>query len=528
MLWMKAVVLPRLTPVMANLAALAPALALSVAPGWAQVGSYGDFQAPPSPPPMEMPSIPRVQPTYINFPPHPRPLDQKINPLGGGLRRPPGATAFALEDCVNEPFYPQLAFRLGKGTLSRSLSTALGEYLAEKERLRQAIRDELRRTEAVPPAERELALQKLAQAQAPELAALRKRTDVLWDKLTSGDEEWGALREWRLGDAKRGDRPKEVAQVMLAAAFYEDGLEIEQRELLRAIALEITGSVDPSAATKVAETQPFFHMLPAPARIALPANLPVEVGRRAAELESRLSRMRTELYDWVFTQDRRWSLTRRRAFAELAKKQVPEMLEIDREAETLRRDLIRVPELAAPPKDSPLLSAAINQDLRELITRRMALEKEIGQEILKLEQKHKKVEISYAVAAKRLSTSVRITLDYSQADKRRALRAAVDADLEKVKALYKERYDALAAFGETIGPRAVAQFATPSEAAVALAAISRQLLLQASGDPHEEYRAAVLEPGLSLAQRRLLFDAATANQKLPPPRSVLQPERREK
>lgn len=520
---MKAVVSPRRTLIDSSLPIVA--LLLLVASGRAQTGDYETPRIEPMP---KLPEIPRIQPTHINFPPHPRPLDQKINPLGGGLRRPPGATAFALEDFVNEPFYPQLAFRLNKKTLSRSLSTALGEYLAEKERLRQAIRDELRRTEAAPPVEREQALQKLALAQAPALAALRKRTQVLWDKLTSSDEEWGALREWRLGDAKRGDRPAEVSQVMLAAAFYEEGLEIEQRELLRAIALEVTASVDPIAAAKVAETQPFFHMLPAPARIALPINLPPDVGRRAAELESRLSAMRKELYDWVFTQDRRWSLNRRSAFAELAKKQVPEMLEIDRQAEALRRDLIRHPDLAAPPKDAPLLPAAINQEMRELIRLRMALEQEIGQKILQLEQKHKHVEISYAFAVKRLITSVRVTLDWSRHTQRRELQAAVGEDLEKVQVLYRERFDALAVLGEAIGPRAVAHFATPSEAAVALAAVSRQLVLQAKGDPHEDYRAAVLEPGLSLAQRRLLFDAAAANQKLPPPRSVLQPERRAK
>lgn len=314
---------------------------------------------------------------------------------------------------------------------------------------------------------------------------------------------------------------------MQAAAFYEEGLEIEQRELLRSIALEISGSVDRAAAVKVAETQVFFHMLPGPARIVLPADLPPQVGRRAAELESRLSAMRTELYDWVFTQDRRWSLNRRRAFAELARKQVPEMLDIDRQAEALRRDLVRHPELAAPQKDSPLLPAPLNQDMRELMRHRVALDREIGQEILKLEQKHK-VEISYAFAVRRLSTSVRLTLDRHKHEERRVLQKAVDADLEKVKALYAERYTALAAFGDTIGQRAAAHFATPSEAAVALAAVSRQLVLQANGDPHEEYRAAVLEPGLSLAQRRLLFDAAAANQKLPPPRSVRQPERRAK
>lgn len=498
-------------------------LALSLASGHAQTGDYETPRIEPMP---KLPEIPRIQPTHIHFPPHPRPLDQKINPLGGGLRRAPGATAFALQDFVNEPFYPQLAFRLNRKTLSRSLSTALGEYLAEKERLRQAIRDELRRTETALPAEREQALQKLALAQAPALAALRKRTQALWDKLTSGDEEWGALREWRLGDAKRGDRPAEVAQVMQAAAFYEEGLEIEQRELLRAIALEISASVDPAAATKVAETQLFFHMLPAPARIALPMNLPPDVARRAADLESRLSTMRKELYDWVFTQDRRWSLNRRMAFSDLARKQVPEMLELDRQAEALRRDLIRHPELATPPKDSALLPAAINQDLRELIRRRMALEQEIGQEILTLEKKHKNVEISYAFAVARLSTSVRLTLDWRKYEERRAVQKAVDEDLEKVKALYREKYAALAEFGAGIGPKATAHFANPSEAAVALAAVSRQLVLQANGDPHEDYRAAALEPGLSLAQRRLLFDAAAANQKLPPPRSVLQPERR--
>lgn len=517
---MKAVVLPRRSP---NFPTLAVFMAALLAPGRAQTG---DFETPRMEPPPRMPEIPRIPPAYIHYPPHPRPLDQKINPLGGSLRRAPGAIAFTLEDFVNEPFYPQLAFRLNKNTLSRSLSTALGEYLAEKERLRQAIRDELRRTETFPPPEREQALQTLAAAQAPALAALRKRTDVLWDKLTTGDEGWSALREWRLGDAKRGDRPGEVAGVMQAAAYYEEGLAIEQRELLRAIALEVSESVDAQVATKVAETQLFFHMLPAPARIVLPDNLPPEVGRRAAELESRLSAMRKDLYEYVFAQDRRWSMNRRSAFIELARKQVPEILEIDQQTEALRRDLSRHPALATPPKDSSALPAAINQDLRELMRQRMALEREIGEEILKIERNHKHVEISYACASARLITSARITLDWKKRDERLQLQGAVNADLERLKALYAERYKAMTELGESIGRSATAHFATSSQAAVALATVSRQLVLQASGDPHEDYRAAVLEPGLSLAQRRLLFDAAAAKQRLRPPRGVLQPERR--
>jgi hypothetical protein len=60
----------------------------------------------------------------------------------------------------------------------------------------------------------------------------------------------------------------------------------------------------------------------------------------------------------------------------------------------------------------------------------------------------------------------------------------------------------------------------------ALAAANRLALQQESEAAFRDYRTAVFEPGLSLEQRRLLFDSAVEQLNLPLPAGELQPTRR--
>ncbi|MFM7750204.1 MAG: hypothetical protein ACKPB0_07290, partial [Opitutaceae bacterium] len=255
----------------------------------------------------------------VFFPPTPPPLGRALprsNPPAGRLAAPPEMAAY-----VNEPFYPALATRLALKRLPDRLKVRVEEYRRTKVALLAELRAGLERAQTLSPAERAAAFEALAGKQAGPLRTLEETAEALRRDLGSSDLSWNAYRQWHLGDnERRGFSPSEIAQVMRAAAYYQDALLPAQRRLLREISLELLNAGEnPEAA---AANHPYLFFPPEPARITVPPDLPPEVAAKLADYETRKSALKKELFDAVFAHDgRRFAFFRPNPLKALAEKQ---------------------------------------------------------------------------------------------------------------------------------------------------------------------------------------------------------------
>ena len=293
------------------------------------------------------------------FPPQPPPLGQAISRNSYSV--PSDDTWY-----VNEIFYPALRTRFAAGEMNPRPLNRLEQYHAAKRALQNELRSELDRLHDSPPAERAQALTALGRRQTPQIAQLEAAAETLRQDLTKSDQ-WGALREWRLGDKdKRGYSPHEVGKVMLAAAYFESGLSLSQRGLLREIYLELHSAADSEA--NAAAAQPFLFFSPAPARMLLPNNLDARLSAKLADYQSRKSVLKKELYDTVHANDRmKLGVIRTNAFKALAQAQAARIFELDKLAEEIRPGLVDFVESAALGGNlfSPALQARIGRMVGE-------------------------------------------------------------------------------------------------------------------------------------------------------------------
>lgn len=197
----------------------------------------------------------------VFFPPTPPPLGRALpraNPPAGRLAAPPEMAAF-----VNEPFYPALATRLALKRLPDRLRARVDEYRRTKVALLAELRAGLEKAQALAPAERAAALSTLAGRQSGALRTLEETAEALRRDLGSSDLSWNAYRQWHLGDKeRRGFSPAEIAQVMRAAAYYQDALLPAQRRLLREISLELLNAGENPEAAAANNPYLFFHPNP--------------------------------------------------------------------------------------------------------------------------------------------------------------------------------------------------------------------------------------------------------------------------
>jgi len=300
----------------------------------------------------------------VFFPPTPPPLGRALPRSqipAGRLAAPPEMAAF-----VNEPFYPALATRLALKRLPDRLKARVEEYRRAKVARLTELRAALEQARALAPAERAATLSAFAGRQAAALRAQEETAEALRRDLGSSDLSWNAYRQWHLGDnERRGFSPAEIAQVMRAAAYYQDALLPAQRRLLREISLELLNAGEnPEAA---AANHPYLFFPPEPARITVPAGLPGDVAAKAAEYETRKSGLKKELYDAVFAHDgRRFAWFRPNPLKALAENQRPRLAELEALAEEIRRGLADQPD-AVPVMERTPLTPALQVRLNALL-----------------------------------------------------------------------------------------------------------------------------------------------------------------
>ena len=465
----------------------------------------------------------------IFFPPNPPPLDRPAPrgvPPGGRYPAPPELAAY-----VNEFFYPPLGTRLATRKLNDKLRARLDAYRAAKLALQNELRAELDRLRAAEPEARIEALSALARRQNPKLAKLENTAEQLRRDLVSGENNWSALRQWHLGDKqRRGFSPLEIAQVMRAYAFYNHHLLPAQRRLLREIAIELVFAAENTAAATAA--QPFLFFPPEPARVLLPEDLSADVAAKVAAYQTKKSALKKELYDAVHASDgAAFLFLRGHPVKALAEKQSSRLAELDTLAEEIRRGLTQMP----PPRQerSPL---PLNLDARvaALVASYQSAQSEgVGKiEAILARSKELPMQASYRFESETLKFVVVPTRGArgggrsgkSMLPRIEAARAEISSVADeygrRIADLLNERESIRLAIGETLN------LTKPEESNRALLAALRIANQKYAESTFSEYRIAVLEPGLSPPQRRLLFDGVMERLELPLPRGDLQPESR--
>jgi hypothetical protein len=309
-------------------------------------------------PPQRAPTIPRSlpdEPTVVYpvvfFPPLPpvygarirdKQVETRLRVRGLRLTPPEG-----LADFAGDFLYPALSHRLHVQSLTRGLEQRLEDYRLRRSAL---VNELLNRCVALHDADdetRERELRRFAAVQTPPIAALEAEADELRRELTRSrlgfDLSWNTGRRWKLGSfpAERDWMNREAEfQVIRAAAFYEDGLIPAQRGLLREVAFELDSPARKARGEPVdwSEAEAMFFS-PETARLRLPPDLPREVLERVAAFNAQKAALKEQLRAVVNEQEKTSPSERAAAYARLADEQWPQIVELDTLAERLRVDL---------------------------------------------------------------------------------------------------------------------------------------------------------------------------------------------
>jgi hypothetical protein len=468
----------------------------------------------------------------IFYPPNPPALDRPI----AHLVPPPGrlAAPAELSQFVNESFYPALGTRLHTNTLYPSMRKDLEVYRTSKIVLQNEIRTLADRHRDSEPAVRRQALEDLAKTQTPKIVELEKLAEDLRRDMITTNFSWSALREWHLVDSeKRGFSPSEIAMVMRGYAFYHRALSTSQRRLLREIVLELQSAVEAEGAPPKINTAAPIFFSPEPARITLPNDLPPALATKVAAYQTKKSQLKKELYDRVHAYDGAAFGLFRASLKSLAEKQADGFATLESLAEEIRRGLADLPKEEKPEEFSPLppiLAYRVSNVMRDRA----------------LAQRDATVRAD-AILARRYDNDVRIRGAYRFDDNgmrvivlparapdappppgEAEILAKVHAELTAVADAYGRRLAELVNEQDAIRDEGAALLKDPKKERVdhALIVASRLAIRQENEDAYRDYRIAVLEPGLSPEQRRLLFDRAIEKLDLPLPRGEVQVSKR--
>lgn len=393
---------------------------------------------------------------------------------------------------TNELFFAPLSTRLAGGNLHRRLRQRLDAYQSARAALLADLRRQLETGEAA--VDQEAKLTELA-AQADAL-----RRELYQGGFLSGNADWNQHRNWRLGsDTKRSAQELlyDEMTILRAAVYYQEGLVPAQRTLLREIVTELAETIGGSEATALDdsfEPTQVIYFLPHGARLRLPAGLPAGLAADIASFTAEKNALKRELRSALYALDRESDGRRERALQELAVKQEPRFAVLEPLAERIRTGLAALPEQIQAPSRPGLpatLAARIDAYLRA------------------------KAELQQAA---RKAEEVARPAPTGKNDRKSARRdnTAGSAALAEFEEQNRQRFAALAtearAIREEVARAAASQPGDNAGKSVdaLLADFMSAFKQQQLQSLYQDYRTAVLRPGLSPAQRQLLFNAALA------------------
>lgn len=477
----------------------------------------------------------------VFFPPPPpvygtpiedRPLSSARFWRGRRVTAPDGLAEFVAED-----FYPALSTRLYALELDPGVETRLRDYRARRQQLLGALLDQFVVVHAAAPAEREKAWRALAEQQSTALAALEVELEALTQDVIrrrgTRNVDWNAARRWTVASlTARNDWTLKEAefQVLRATAFYAPGLLPAQRGMLRELAMELQPLARRARGLPVpgSDSDAIFFS-PETTRLRLPAGASATLREAFAAYNARKFALKAELRDVVLAVDGRPLAAQAEAFGALADRQWPQFAELERLADDVRVELAPVLDASSPPAP-PWIPSDLMASIHRYNEERDSY---FG------EMKHQ----AHVAAARVPRPTPSSSADEREQQQRlvaeRQGQARHEAALEFQRA-HRERFSSLKTqfnhIREALALIAARQ--TDPKTGQPLDAdtlLRRHTTSMAEFDAYgresaiyANYRRAMLEPGLSPEQRRLLFRSAHVGLAQPLPPGELLPTRASK
>lgn len=439
-----------------------------------------------------------------------------------------------LADFVCDPFYPALSTRLFLLDLNAKLEARLHGYRARRLEQVNALLNQFVALHDLPEEVQEQQLREFARAQTPLLVALETEADQLQEDLIADGirnrVNWDARRRWRLGSIKSGANGADAEaefQVVRATAFYQKGLAPQQRGLLRELAIDLESVARKARGLPVrrGDSDAMFFS-PETARFRLPPELPPALRERIGLYNGQKAELKRELRETVAASEKMKATERTQAFEALADKQWPQLGELEKLADEIRTLLaarFAVAAPAPPPWIPPGFLATIRAynedrddyfaDLRGEIERAVSAIPQPDTSGSPDERVQRQREYVVKVAeARRQST---MEFQERNADRFAALEQrhnAIRSGLTTIAEKQTDRKTGRPLNADTLLRQYAAsmeEFDTFGRAAVI----------------YTNYRIAMLQPGLSPEQRRLLFGYALIGLAQPLPHGELMPQR---
>jgi len=412
-------------------------------------------------------------------------------------------------ESAGEPYFMAEGNLAAQNLLSAKRAENIASYRTARLTLLTELRAELERGPEVSAAVRARALADLAAAQTPRLLELESEAEQIRHDLTHVEllkvtaDDIGKLVPID-EDPKLKERLAAL-RLILSAAHFRDGFSPDQRRLLEEMAQELRLTLEPRLA---ASRSVFFW--PAGARIPTPTGLTPgmaekfeEFQRRKAalkdDLRAALERERNQVFNFDHTED----------FVQLAAAQAPRFAELDALADQLR------PALAALTDAGDTLATHLPDDLARqvaaLAERTSTLQREMYAQLA--EFRHALPDDRLELTRQGTGLAIIVTTNKDTPSNRDLVLARINDFNEELSgrftalATVRDRVrDALARYQAT-APNAKPGMTVDRFAADFLAAQRAREYRNRQRD----YATAVLAPGLSPAQRRLLLAAATAD-----------------
>jgi hypothetical protein len=423
---------------------------------------------------------------------------------------------------VYEPFFTPLSPLLFSEDLSRNRREKLNAYRTSRSTALAALHAKLDSLQSAPAETRQQELAAFAREQAPALANLERtaeemRANYVTGGLFESGTNWNDTRNWRLGSDTRWESNADEIKVMFGAAYFQEGLSPEQRRLLRELAMETMDAMhEPMAEISLSAPGPFFYFSPEMARIRLPAQLPAELQRTIQSYQNEKAELKQELRDLLYKQDRAVFFRRNSAIKALAEQQAARFADLEQLAEKIRIGLAPLPNPARPPSvalpHDLVVRANQYHDAKDRWQRTMLAKLESLRNALpedRVEFVRQKDSIQIQIVGNRGSKPETV-----------AKRAALQAELVAFNDDHTVSYAALAREKEAVLAeilKAAGSIASQNSKTIEtlLAEFNYAFGLQERWERYADYETAVLQPGLSPEQRRLLFGAAIEEFELP-------------
>ncbi len=460
----------------------------------------------------------------IYFPPAPPAIGEPIpvNLTRGSLAKfaPPSVLA----SYVYEPFYAPLSPLLFSENLDRRRREKLDGYRAARAAALEALRTRIDSVRSADADARRRALAEFAALQAPTLASLEATAEELRDNFVNGSffqsgSDWNNTREWRLGDNTRWESTADEVKVMTGAAFFQDGLSPAQRRLLRELAMELADSLQaPGADMSLDAPGPFFYFAPEMARIRLPINLPPELSTKVVAYQAQKAALKAELRDVLYKQDRTlFDFKRVAVLKALAEQQAGRLAALEQLAEEIREGLALLPNPASPP--ALPLPAELAARISSYLAQKADWQRLMQAKLEELRGEFPEDRVEYVREG--MGLAIQIVGNRRSSADTNARRQAALAGLASFNSSQNDRYLALTRDKEVLRLDVLKAVtgAVNGPGNKSIDQLLRQYAYafsqQERWERYRDYETATLQPGLSAAQRRLLFGAAVEKLDLP-------------